>query len=63
MNDLAELFARDPLELTKDHEALARMISELRNQRANFMLSGGKAPKAEKKAKQESIDLDSLGDL
>lgn len=52
---LAELFARDPLTLTR--EDLDRIIEKLRESRKNFVLGGKTAVKGEKKP----VDLKELG--
>lgn len=57
MNDLAELFSRDPLQLsTQDIDTI---IARFREARANFNLTGKGAPKATKE-KVEKIDLNDL---
>lgn len=59
MNDLAELFSRDPLQLSS--QDIDIIIARFREARANFNLTGKGAPKATKeKAKVESINLDDL---
>lgn len=62
---LADLYAKDPLDLTATD--LDRMVSELRNQRARFNLgeksAGSAKPKPAKKAPSKSVslaDMDSL---
>ncbi len=48
MSEIAELFARDPLELTKDDITL--IVKKLREQRAQFNLGNKVAGKAKPKA-------------
>lgn len=54
MSDLSELFARDPLSLTKEDRKV--IIDYYRSARASFA-AGIKAPKAEK-PKKEKVNLD-----
>lgn len=70
MTDLAELFARDPLTLTKDD--ISALVTELRSRRSQFTLGAQKAgnvkaPTAKQKASAElatnlglKLDLSSL---
>lgn len=64
MADLSELFARDPLHLTR--EDLGSIIRELREQRKNFQIgdkAAGKAPKSTGPARPlaATLDLQALG--
>jgi hypothetical protein len=62
---ISELFARDPLKLTKEDRRA--IIAKFREDRAKFVANGMKKPtkaqeKAAASAKAPSLDLD-LGDL
>ncbi len=59
--DVAELFARDPLSLTT--EDIDRIIEEMRQARARFLIGDKKAGKVpEPKAKKAPVNID-LKDL
>lgn len=57
-DDIATIFARDPLTLTNDD--ISRIVERLRAARANFVAGGSKATKAAA-PKIKEMDLDSLG--
>jgi hypothetical protein len=57
MNDIAALFEKDPLELTKDD--IDKIIAAERAAREAFL--AGEKPKAAKKATSGPINLDDLG--
>lgn len=61
MTDIADLMARDPLELSKSPEDLMKIISYYREKRKAY-LEGAKAVKKETK-KKTAINLDDLGEL
>ena len=61
MSDIQELFARDPLKLTKDDRS--KIIAYFRENRAKF-LAGAKLPKEPKvKGPAPQLSLEDLGDL
>ncbi len=55
---LAELFAKDPLDLTTDDRS--QIIQEMRNSREKWML-GAKTPKAKADKPALNLSLDDLG--
>jgi hypothetical protein len=58
--DIATIFARDPLTLTVDD--LNRIVEKYRAARATFQAGGPKTPKATaSKEKLTELDLDGLG--
>lgn len=59
MTDIAELFGRDPLTLTKPD--LEEIVAYYREKRATFLSAGKvKAEKAAKKAAPPTLSLDDL---
>lgn len=67
MTDIAEIFARDPLSLTKSGPEIKSVIEYYRGKRAQYLEGDKKAgapikPKAEKKTKAAapSISIDEL---
>lgn len=56
MADLAELFARDPLQLTDDN--IGEIVKELRAKRENFLLGDKAAAKPPKPSSAPKIKLD-----
>lgn len=62
MNDLAEIFSLDPLQLTKDDPRLLKMIEYHREKRAQYLAGDKSAGKKEKKpGKDIDLSLDDLG--
>lgn len=61
MADLAELYARDPLSLTR--EDLAVMVLDLREKRVQFNLGDKAAAKAPKPGDKPKMDLGAILDL
>lgn len=64
MSDIAELFARDPLSLTKEN--IDSIIAHYRDARQKYLLGEKSAgatpkPKAEKKPPPTNLSLDDLG--
>lgn len=62
MSEISDLFARDPLALTKDDRA--KIIKYYRDQRAQWNATG-KAPRKKKEngGPVEKLSLDDLGEL
>jgi hypothetical protein len=56
--DIAAIFAKDPLTLTKDD--LSQVVEKFRAQRAQFAAGGVRAAKAPKE-KSTDLDLDHIG--
>lgn len=64
MSSLSELFATDPLSLTKEDRRV--IIEKLRADRANFMATGARQPQSSAKpkatgVKRTGLSLDDLG--
>lgn len=64
MNDIADLFARDPLSLTKEN--IDSIIGHYREARQKYLLGDGKAgatpkPKKADKPAPTNLSLDDLG--
>lgn len=64
MSDLAQLFAADPLSLTRDD--ISKIIAEMRSKRAQFNLGNMKAGSTKKPTEKQAALLsikDAVGEL